>query len=88
MRGNTVSVVHEAETSVNRTRVDFSVEALVKICGGLESDGDFEEAGLGLFFMRREVEDVSLGGGVEAVGAAGSEGDCPCSLTMRRQVYL
>lgn len=87
-RWNTVGVVHETEASVDGTGVNFSVEALVKVGGGLESDGDFEEAGVGVFFVWGEVEDVSLRGGVEAVSAAGSKGDCPCSLTMRRQIHL
>lgn len=81
-------MVHEAETAVDWTGVNFSVEALVKVGSGLEPDGDFEETSLGVFVVRGEVEDVSLGGRVEAVGAARSECDCPCSLAMGGQIDL
>ena len=80
--------MHEAETAVNGTGVDFSIEALVKVGSRLEPDGDFEETSLGVFVVRGEVEDVSLGGRVEAVGPAGFEGESPCSLAMGGQIDL
>lgn len=81
-------MVHEAETAVDRTGVDFSIETLVKVGSGLEPDGDFEQTSLSVFVVRREVKDVSLRGRVEAVAAAGSEGDCPCGLAMGGQIDL